>query len=75
MATIAARLYNNGNLALNASNNVIFDEVTTSNIRLSTTAYYAAEFDEVTKPGVAMRQTSTGKVLVNGILDETSSLS
>lgn len=43
-----------------------FDEVTTSTIRLTTASYFSAFFDEVALFGgsVAMRETSTGTVLV-----------
>jgi hypothetical protein len=44
--------------------------------RLTTSAYQATEFDEVTinGGGVAMRQTNTGTILVSGIFDEVTGL-
>jgi hypothetical protein len=49
-----------------------FDEVTISTIRLTTTTYYAAEFDEVSINGgaVAKRETSTGTLLVSNGFNE-----
>jgi hypothetical protein len=33
---------------------------------------YAAEFDEVTKPGVPMRYTNTGGIQISGEFDEVT---
>jgi hypothetical protein len=62
MAIVARRLTSTGTMSISGE----FDEITTSTIRLSTTTYYAALFDEVSMNGnsVAMRETSTGTLLV-----------
>jgi len=61
MAIVARRLTSTGTMFISGE----FDEVTTSSIRLTTTTYYAALFDEVSMyGGVAMRETSTGTLLV-----------
>ena len=65
--TIARRLTSTGNLSISGE----FDEVTQATIRLNTTNYFAAEFDEVTKPaGVAMRETNAGVILIAGEFNE-----
>jgi hypothetical protein len=68
MATVATRLTSSGTLFVNG----IFDEVTTSTIRLTTSTYFAAQFDEVSinGGGVAKRETNTGTILVSGMFDE-----
>jgi hypothetical protein len=68
------RLYNNGNLSVDAGKNMVFDEVTTSTIRLSPSTFYAGEFDEVTNPGVAMRYVNSSTVQIVGTFDETTTL-
>ena len=62
MPTVARRLTSTGTMFISGE----FNEITTSTIRLTTTTYYAALFDEVSINGgsVAMRETSTGTVLV-----------
>ncbi len=68
MATIARRLTADGILSISGE----FDEVTQSTISLTTTTYYAATFDEVTinGGGTAMRETSTGTIMVAAQLNE-----
>ena len=68
MATIASRLTSTGTLFISGE----FDEVTGTAIKLSTSSYLAAEFDEVSLfgSGVAKRETSTGTVLVSNGFNE-----
>lgn len=68
MPTIARRLTSTGTLFISGE----LDEITTSTIRLTTTTYFAAEFDEVSLFGgaVAMRETSTGTLLVSNGFNE-----
>lgn len=64
MAIVAARLTSTGTLFISGE----FNEVTTSTIRVNTTTYYAAAFDEVSiyplTGGVAKRETSTGTLMI-----------
>lgn len=66
--TIARRLTSTGTMYISGE----FDEVTLSVIRLTTTTYYAVEFDEYTINGgsTQMRETNAGVVLVSNELDE-----
>ena len=68
MATVASRLTSTGTLLISGE----FDEVTTSTIRLTTTTYYAAQFDEVSinGSGVAKSETNTGTLLVSNSFNE-----
>ena len=68
MATVASRLTSTGTLFISGE----FNEVTTSTIRLTTTTYYAARFDEVSINGgsIAKRETSTGTLLVSNGFNE-----
>lgn len=70
MATVGRRITSSGNISISGE----FNEVTLSTIRLTTTAYYAAQFDEVTLNGgaVAMRETSTGTVFAANGFDEVN---
>lgn len=64
MATVAARLTSTGTLFISGE----FNEITTSTIRITTTTYFAAEFDEVSiyplTNGIAKRELNTGKLMV-----------
>lgn len=66
--TIARRLTSTGTVFISGE----FDEITYTTIKLTTSSYYAAEFDEVTISGgaVAMRETSTGTILIAGEFNE-----
>jgi hypothetical protein len=66
--TIATRINSSGTYFVNG----IFDEITTSTIRIATDTVYASELDEITIQGggVAKRETNTGTVLVSGMFDE-----
>lgn len=68
MATVARRLTSTGTLFISGE----FDEITGTAIKLTTTTYYAAEFDEVTlfNGAVAMRETNTGSLLVSNGFNE-----
>lgn len=70
MPTIASRLTSTGTLFISGE----FDEVTTSTIRLTTTTYYAARFDEVSMYGssVAKRETNTGTFFVSNGFNEVN---
>lgn len=70
MPTVASRLTSTGTLFISGE----FNEVTTSTIRLTTTTYYAAGFDEVSINGgsVAKRETSTGTLLVSNGFNEVN---
>jgi hypothetical protein len=70
MATVASRLTSTGTLFISGE----FNEVTTSTVRLTPTAYYSARFDEVSINGgpVAKRETSTGTLLVSNGFDEVN---
>lgn len=63
MSILASRLTSTGTLFISGE----FNEITTSSIKLTTTAYYAAQFDEVSLYGstVAKRETKTGTLLVS----------
>lgn len=62
MPTVARRLTSTGTMFISGE----FNEITTSTIRLTTASYFAAQFDEVSMFGnaVKMRETSTGTLLV-----------
>ena len=66
--TIASRLTSTGTLFISGE----FDEVTGAAIKLTTSTYFAAEFDEVSinGSGVAKRETSTGILLVSNSFNE-----
>lgn len=67
--TIARRLTSTGTVFISGE----FDEVTQTTIRLTTATYFAAGFDEVTKPaGVAMRETNTGTIFIAGEFNEVN---
>lgn len=68
MPIVASRLTSTGTLFISGE----FNEVTTSTIRLTTTTYYAAQFDEVSMYGnsVAKRETNTGTVMISNKFDE-----
>jgi len=70
MPIVASRLTSTGTLFISGE----FNEVTTSTIRLTTTTYYAAGFDEVSIRGgsVAKRETTTGTLLVSNGFDEVN---
>jgi hypothetical protein len=74
VSPVAVRLYNNGNLSVDAAKNMTFDEVSITTIRMSSSTFYAGEFDEVTNPGVAMRYVNSSTVQINGTFDETTTL-
>lgn len=63
---LVRKVYSNGNLGFVGE----IDEVTTSSIRLTTSTYFMNEFNEVSEIGVAMRETSTGTILISGELTE-----
>lgn len=68
MTIIARRLTSSGTVYISGE----FNEVTTSSIRLTTSTYYAAQFDEVSLygSGIAMRETHTGTILVSNGFNE-----
>jgi alpha-D-ribose 1-methylphosphonate 5-triphosphate synthase subunit PhnG len=71
MATIASRLTSTGTLFISGE----FNEVTQSTIRLTTTTYHAAQFDEVSMNGsgsVAKRETNTGTIFVSNGFNEVN---
>ena len=70
MPIVASRLTSTGTLFISGE----FNEVTTSTIRLTTTTYYAARFDEVSINGgaVAKRETNTGTLMVSNGFDEVN---
>jgi hypothetical protein len=70
MPTIASRLTSTGTLFISGELN----EVTTSIIKLTTTTYYAAQFDEVSLYGnaVAKRETNTGTLFVSNGFNEVN---
>jgi hypothetical protein len=72
MSITASRITSSGTLFISGE----FDEVTTSTIRLTTSTYYAALFDEVSINGgaVAKRETNTGSLLVSGGFDEVTGM-
>lgn len=71
---VALRLTNTGNLLIASGN--IFDEITQSTISIRPAVMYAAEFDEFTLAGQAVKSrfTSTGNVQIAGELDEISGI-
>lgn len=70
MPTVASRLTSTGTLFISGE----FNEVTTSTIRLTTTTYYAAKFDEVSiySGSIAKRETNTGTLMVSNGFDEVN---
>lgn len=70
MAIIARRLTSTGTMFISGE----FNEITTSSIRLTTSTYFSAQFDEVTMFGdsVAMRETSTGTIFVSNGFNEVN---
>jgi hypothetical protein len=70
MTIVASRLTSTGTLFISGE----FNEVAQSNIKLTTTTYYAAMFDEVSiyGSGVAKRETSTGTFLVSNGFNEVN---
>ena len=70
MAIVASRLTSTGTLFISGE----FNEVTTSTIRITTTTYYAAKFDEVSIYGgaVAKRETNTGTLMVSREFNEVN---
>jgi len=70
MAIVASRLTSTGTLFISGE----FNEVTTSTIRLTTTTYYARNFDEVSIYGgsVAKRETNTGTLMVSRGFNEVN---
>jgi hypothetical protein len=72
MSITASRITSSGTLFISGE----FDEVTISTIRLTTTTYYAAGFDEVSINGgaIAKRETNTGSLLVSGGFDEVTGM-
>lgn len=67
MATTITKLFPTGIL----QTGVELNEITYSNIKLSTTGVYAAQFDEVSlSTSTAERRTSTGTYMVSGYFDE-----
>jgi hypothetical protein len=72
MSITASRITSSGTLFISGE----FNEVTTSTIRLTTTTYYAAQFDEVSINGgaVAKRETNTGTLLVSNSFDEVTGM-
>lgn len=70
MPTIASRLTSTGTLFISGELN----EVTTSSIQLTTTTYYANQFNEVSLYGntVAKRETNTGTIFVSNGFDEVN---
>lgn len=68
MTIVASRLTSTGTLFISGE----FNEVTTSTIKLTTTTYYAARFDEVSiySGSVAKRETTTGTLLVSNGFNE-----
>jgi hypothetical protein len=70
MPILASRLTSTGTLFISGE----FNEVAQSSIKLTTTSYYAAMFDEVSIYGssVAKRETSTGTFLVSNGFDEVN---
>jgi hypothetical protein len=70
MPIITSRLTSTGTLFISGE----FNEVTTSTIRVTTTTYYAANFDEVSIHGgaTAKRETNTGTLLVSDQFDEVT---
>lgn len=76
-AVTYARLTRSGNLLINSTQSMIFDEVNNTKIQLTKGVFYAKFFDEVTATGastITMRQTRTGNVIVDGMMDETQTL-
>jgi hypothetical protein len=70
MPIITSRLTSTGTLFISGE----FNEVATSTIRVTTTTYYAANFDEVSIHGStpAKRETNTGTLLVSDQFDEVT---
>ena len=70
MPIVASRLTSTGTLFISGE----FNEVTTSTMRLTTTTYYAALFDEVSIYGgsVAKRETNTGTLMVSRGFNEVN---
>ena len=68
MTIVASRLTSTGTLFISGELN----EITGSSIKLTTTTYYAAHFDEVSlySSSVAKRETNTGTVMVSNRFDE-----
>lgn len=68
MPTVASRLTSTGTMFISGE----FDEVTGSVIKLTTTTYFASEFDEVSLFGnaVAKRETNAGVILVSNGFNE-----
>ena len=70
MPTIVTRLTSEGNyFTIN-----YFDEVTYGINTISQTAVYSTQFDEVTKPGIAKRETYDGKTIIQGYFDEVTGI-
>lgn len=68
MPTLARRITSTGTMFISGE----FDEITQSTIRLTTTTYFASEFDEHSINGgsTAMRETAAGVVLVSREFNE-----
>ena len=74
MSTLATRLLSDGTLLAPTG---YFDEITYTTNKITPTAIYSAEFDEVTlnKPPLSLvqkKETNDGKLLVRGSFDEFS---
>lgn len=69
-----ARITKTGNILV--ANTSSFDEVTQTRIGVSSTAFYAAEFDEITLAAGAIpaRFTKLGNVQIAGVLDEITGI-
>ena len=74
MANIAARLNSSGTLY--ASNSVVFNEISQSNISITPSGVFAYQFDEVsgTLNNRAMQQYANGVVRISGVFDETTGI-
>ena len=74
MANIAARLNSSGTFY--ASNGVVFNEVSQSNMSITPSGVFANEIDEVsgTLNNRAMQQYSNGVVRTSGVFDEITGI-
>jgi len=77
MTRIAARLTKSGTFYTRGDSSVVFDEITQSNLSVSTNGVYTGELDEVsgTTNGQAMQQYKTGRLAISGVFDEVSGIS
>lgn len=69
-----SHLYRLTNTGVFYTNSAELDEITQTQISMTQTVFYAADFDEVTTIPVAMRQLDTETVIVQTEFDEVTTV-